>query len=184
MLLRTFSRREKLLMLLLAAIMLLGVYLLGVHYPVRDSLAQLETERANLDLELQIAMAQYSSYTAMQEELEELLSRPSDQVTVVPDYDNLQPLMNRLNQILSLAESYDLSFDPVTVEDSIVRRTIRMSFTCGSYQSARSIVEQLYRTGWRCLVSDLSLSTPQGAGNLADSTVVAAATVTYFEQSG
>lgn len=184
MLLRAFTRREKVLMVVLAVVMLMGVYIMGIHYPVRDSLDRLEQERADLELDLQIVQLQHSKYQAMRAELEDILSLPPDQVTVMPNYDNLQPLMNRLNQIFTLSVAYDMSFDPVSVEDSVARRTIQMTFTCANYADARSIVEQLCHTGWRCLISDLSLSTPQNTGDLAAGAVVASVTVTYFESVG
>lgn len=182
MLLRAFSKREKVLMLVLAAVLLVGFYILSVHNPVNQALEQAAQEQAGLELDLQIAQIQYSKYRSMKEELDEILARPADQITVMPDYDNLQPLMNRLNQIFTLASSYDMSFDPVAVEGDTARRVIRMTFTCGDYAGARSILEQLCRTGWRCLISDLSLTTPQNGGDLAHSPVVATVTVTYFER--
>lgn len=184
MLLHTFTRREKLLMVVLAVVMLLGVYILAVHYPVRDSLAQLEQERADLELNLQIAQARYGQYQTMKDELADILSRPADQITVMPDYDNLQPLMSRLNQIFSPAISYEMSFDPVLLEGTVARRTIRVTFTCAAYQETRSILEQLCRTGWRCLISELSLSPVQNVGDLSNSAVAATVTVTFFEQTG
>ena len=55
MLLRAFSKREKVLMSVLAAVLLLAFYLLTVHYPVQENLARLEQERADLELDAQIA---------------------------------------------------------------------------------------------------------------------------------
>lgn len=184
MLLRAFSKREKVLMSVLAAVLLLAFYLLTVHYPVQENLARLEQERADLELDAQIAQIQYDKYQAMREELDALLSQSADRVTVMPDYDNLQPLMNRLNQIFTLAASYDMSFSPVELDGATARRTIQASFTCAAYEDARSIVEQLCHTGWRCLVSDLTLGTPQNTGDLAAGAVTASVTITFFEYDG
>ena len=183
MLLRAFSKREKVLMLVLAAVLLAGFYILAVHNPVNAALDQAAQDQASLELDLQIAQIQYGKYQSMKAELDEILSRPADQITVMPDYDNLQPLMNRLNQIFTLAASYDMSFDPVEIEGETARRTIRTTFTCGDYADARSILEQLCHTGWRCLISDLALTTPQNSGDLARSPVVTTVTITYFERA-
>jgi hypothetical protein len=182
MLLRAFTKREKVLLVILAVVMLAGFYVLSVQNPVHTRLQELEAQLENVELEAEIAQLQADRYQAMQQELESLFAQPKSEITVMPPYDNLQPLMNQLNLIFAPATSFDLNFQPIVIEDSVARRAIGMDFTCADYTVARGIIEQLSYTGWRCLVSELTLSAARQDSDVASGSVSVTATITYFEQ--
>jgi hypothetical protein len=55
-----------------------------------------------------------------------------------------------------------------------------MSFSCPDYASAKSILEALNDSHWRCLISNLSVS---GGGNVMDGPVQISASITFFEST-
>ena len=111
---RALSTREILLLLFLV-VLLVGVgYYLFFYQPLQAELADLANQSSELDGEIQVAAAKAASMDSMQAELDEILSRPADQITEIAPYDNAKVVMSQLNGILSASEEYKLSFqDPV-----------------------------------------------------------------------
>lgn len=70
--------------------------------------------------------------------------------------------MFELNAILQSAQEYSLSFGTVDTEQSIVRRRISLSFTSGSYEQAKAVLQQLHDSAYRCMLDDLRLSLDNG----------------------
>ena len=93
----------------------------------------------------------------MERELEELFAGEGEPVRLA-DYDNLQPVMLELNTVLSETEDYSLSFGTVDTSRTIVRRSISLSFTSGSYEAARATLRQLCGSAYRCLLDSVDLS--------------------------
>lgn len=157
MLMRSFTKREKFMLLVLVLIMLAGLYVLAVHNPVQANLARLETEKEDAELKLQVATVRLGQYRKMKTELEEIFSMPKDQLTVMPPYDNTKALMVQFNHIFGELE-YDLSFSPVAFNENVATRAVQFTFDAPSYEEGRLIVEKLCHTGNRSLMNTLSIA--------------------------
>ena len=157
---RALSTREILLLLFLV-VLLVGVgYYLFFYQPLQAELADLANQSSDLDSQIQVAAAKAASMDSMQAELDEILSRPADQITEIAPYDNAKVVMSQLNGILSASEEYKLSFqDPVIEENGTVRRNVSMEFLCKDYNSAKAITKSLSASHWRCLINSLSIAT-------------------------
>lgn len=183
---KAFTKREKVLMAILAVLLLAAVYFLAVHRPVTEELARIESEKQTADSELIVLQAKAKHLNDMKAELEEILADPHAAVT--PKYDNLKQLMTFLDTVTAGTKDYDISFQTrfPAEEGTVVRRTAGMRFVCASYADARSIVEALRDCPWRCLASDLSI-TPAGERNgktdrpITEGAVQVSLTVTFFE---
>ena len=156
MLMRSFTKREKFLLLVLVLVALVGLYVLAVHNPVKASLAQLEQEKEDAQLQLQVAQIRLGQYNDMKAELVEIFAMPQDQLTVMPPYDNTKALMVQFNHIFGELE-YDLSFSEVSFNENVATRAVQFRFDAPSYAEARDIVEKLNRTGNRSLMNTLSI---------------------------
>ena len=184
---RQFTRREKVLLAILAVLLLFALYYLAVHRPVTEALSRIQSESETVSVDLTVLEAKEQRMIQMQQELDEILSQPN--VSEIPKYDNLQQVMDFLNTVLSSASEYTLSFQGLQQpqDGGILRRTMQMTFTTPSYDAARSMIEQLQNCPYRCQLSDFSIlpfsadSQPQDAASLLDGSVQASVTVTFFE---
>lgn len=173
---RKLTAREWILLGLLAVIALVSGYVMLFRMPMtaRRDTALSETELCRVEIEA--AQIRAEEKRRMERELEALFADGAEPVAIA-DYDNLQPVMFELNTILSGAEDYSLSFGTVDTSQSIVRRSISLSFTSRSYESARDILGQLCSSAYRCLLDSVSISVGQSAeGNVSVDGVVL-----YFE---
>lgn len=157
MLMRSFTRREKVMLVILALVLMVGLYFLCVHRPVEASLAKEAAEQEELDLQIQVAQVRLEQRNKMQAELDEIFALPKDQITVMPAYNNLETLMVQFDSIFMGLEP-KLNFPEIKVNEGVVTRPIEFEFEAPSYDEARAILTRLTRTGQRSLLEGLSIN--------------------------
>lgn len=184
---KQFTRREKVLLVILALLLLFALYYLAVHRPVTEALDRIQAESETVSMELTVLEAKQQRMEQMRKELDEILSQPN--VSEIPKYDNLQRVMDFLNTVLSSATEYTLSFQGLQQpqDGGILRRAMQMTFISPSYDGARSMIEQLQNCPYRCQLSDFSIAPVSAGGqsrdaaSLLDGPVQVSVTVTFYE---
>lgn len=177
------SARESL-MLVVLVVLLVGVgYYLGFYAPLQEELASVAAQCNDIDSQITSSMAKIGKMDDMQTELDEILSRPAHELTEIAPYDNKEVVLNQLYGILGQTEDYSLNFtDPDVQSDGTVRRNISMTFSCADYASAKAVIDALTTSHWRCLVSNLSITS--STSNILEESVTVTATITFFEHTG
>lgn len=169
-------------MVVVLLLLVIGVgYYMGFYTPLQQELATIASQSASVDSQISAASSRIARMDMMQAELDEIFSRPKDEITEIAPYDNKEVVLNQLNGILQASLEYNLSFaEPSIQDDGTVRRNVVMNFRCADYYSAKSIIRSLTDSQWRCLVSNLSLS---GGGDIMQGEVQVNATITFFEST-
>ena len=177
------TARESIMVLFLV-VLLIGVgYYMGFYTPLQNELSSISNQCNEIDSQITASMAKVEQMNQMQAELDEIFSRPADEITEIAPYDNKEVVLTQLYGILGQAESYALDFtDPKVEDDGTVRRNISMTFRCANYAAAKAIIKDLTDSQWRCLVSNLAIVADDG--NLTRDAVSVSATITYFEHTG
>ena len=174
---RDFTLREKILLLVLAVIVIIGFYYIGVDQPVRDAVNQAKSQQDALNTELTILQAKADSLTRMQSEMEEI--QKDETLGEMGSYNNSKAELDELNQILQDADSYDIRFSDVTRDGNLIRRAFSLTFSAADYDKAQELVERLCTNQWRCLVSDIRFAAK--GDNLEDGGVNVGVTATFYE---
>ncbi len=175
------SARETIMLVFLVVLIVGVVYYMSFYTPLQKELEDLNAQAAAIDTQIASSTSKITSMDRMQKELDEIFARPAEEITEIAPYDNKEVVFNQLNGILQLSDNYNLSFaDPSIQADGTVRRNVTMSFSCADYTAAKSILEALNNSQWRCLVSNLSLS---GGGDIMEGAVQVSATITFFEST-
>ena len=177
---RRFTRREIVLMLVLVLIFLIGMYFYLVHYPITQRLEEIETERDEIAFNTEIAEMRLGVYQSMKAELDEIFAMPEDEITVMPEYDNIETLINYFHFVLNGTDPV-LNYDAVTVNGKIAMRTIRFSFTAAGYDQAKLILGQLAGTGYRCLMQSVSIVPDENGGEVETGALKVSGTITFYE---
>lgn len=174
--------------LLVPVVLLLAViWYQFIYVATRDEIAAANAELETTQTNLTIEQARADKRAAMLAELDTLKNQQA--VTEIPEFDNIQNVMNTLNTVLAQATSYELNFaDPVQAEDSsLVRRTVTMNFVCPNMTAADTIIRDLYKSPYRCVIDSIGLAADDAAGNadniasLASDPVQVSMTITYYE---
>lgn len=173
---RRLTARELVLLGILAAVLLVSGYVMLFYLPVTAELDRLANETELCRAQLTAAQQRAEEKQRMERELEELFAQP-EPPQGMPAYDNVQQVMFELNAILASAEEYALSFGTVDAGESIVHRRISLSFTSGSYEQAKAVLQQLHGSVYRCMLDDLRLSLDSGQQD----SVTVSGSIVFFE---
>ena len=77
---------------------------------------------------------------------------------IIADYNNLQNEMLELNSILKQTTAYQMDFEDPTIDDSIIRRNIHISFQTKTYDMAKEVLQSLQDSTYRCLLKNIMIS--------------------------
>ena len=178
---RNLTKREKVLLIILAALLLGFCYFKLIHEPVRDAILDAAERQSVAETETMLELGRYQQMRKLEAELEALAAEGGEDQYELPAYDNLQSVMIQLNAILSVSREYSLTFGDLHVSESgLVSRPIRMTLTAGSYETARSIINNLSQCPYRCRISDISVS---AYDSVAYEPVELSLTVTFYERT-
>lgn len=181
MLMHSFTKREKIVLAVVAVVLLIGLYFWQIHYPVKTRLEEIEAEKLTVEDETSLATMMATQYQMMKEELDEIFALPEDQISVMPEFDNKENLTFIFDSVFA-DTAPDLRFDAVRIEGNIAMRSISFSFSADSWAAAKEILTLLTTTGYRCQLQNLSLS-PEG-GSVADSPLRVSGNIVFYELVG
>lgn len=177
---RKLTRREQFLMLLLVLIIIIGLYFYLVHYPIEQRYEEIAAEREEIALQTDVAVVRAGIYQSMKMELDEIFAMPEEEITVMPEYDNIQTLMNYFN-VIFVGTDPVLNYDAVRVNGKIATRTIRFTFTATDYNHAKKILGQLTDTGFRCQLESVSIVPAENGGEVETGAQKVSGTITFYE---
>ena len=189
----TFSKREKVLLVILALIAIGILYYQVIYRNVQDQLDSLNSQISEAQDETVTATAKLSKMKTMQAAIDSYKAAGL-KATEMPSYDNITPLMAELNTTLASSSDYTLSFDDVDTSSTTVERGVDLTFGASSYASARSILDSLLQGSYPCSLDEFTItdnsatqSTSKGytvVTGTASSNVSVTAHFTFYEQNG
>ncbi len=176
-----FSPREKLLLAVLGALLLVLLYIWLVDQRVRVETENAQNKIASLETELATVQEQVELTRQMKAEME---SVHGDQrkLSYMPSYNAEKEEVNFLNTTLSAAKDYYIGFSEVSKSGDLVRRNFSLQYTAQNYQSAVDILKSLESSDFRCLVQDLTVaSSDQYRAEIQSGPVTVNALATFYE---
>lgn len=172
---RDFNVTERILLGVLGILLIAVAYYYLVHLAVADDLAAARAERDNLQTELSVVQARVSQLDRMQSELGGMEFGPT--TSRMESYNNSKAEIALLNDILTAANQYSISFSGVSRDGDQIRRSFQLSFTTSSFDMAERILSRLTHSSCRCLVGDVNCSFSDKAGGEVSLSLVA----TFYE---
>ena len=157
---RQLTAREWVLLALLGVILLISGYMLLFYIPQTSERDRCLAETETVRMETEAARFRLEEKRRMERELKELFAAETPPLSIA-DYDNLQPVMFELNSVLASARDYSLSFSTVDASQTIVRRSISITFTTDSYLSAKAVLQQFHDSAYRCMLDGISVNIGQ-----------------------
>lgn len=196
MLTYTFSKREKVMLVVLACILVIVAWYLLVFQNVNNQISSLNSQIATVQDQTTLDSAKLAQMNTMQKVIDENKAKGVKAVSL-PTYDNVQALMAALNTTLSSTNNYSLTFDNLDRSDSkLVKRGVTMTFGCNSYADAKTIIIAIKQGAYPCTIDSVSMTdntakTSSFYSNVASGSSSAASTsscgvsmhVTYYEKT-
>ena len=175
---RNFTLKEKLLLLLLSLVLVGLAYYQIVDRPVREALEIAHAEADSLSVELQTVEAKLEKMRRMRAELDDVTAGGT--ASEMGSYNNSKAEIAMLNDVLSEALQYSITFSNVTRSGDQIRRNFTLQLTASSYESMEHIINSINESHYRCLIGDLQCSAAHGQYVL-DGDVSVNASATFFE---
>lgn len=155
---KKLSIREKVLLVILLIMGGVLAYYYAFYIPTQNKIAELEEQFITIDDAIIVADVKVAKLQEMQAELKRIKEEGIENIREVPAYDNRQNLMTELSTILSKAQTYNIRFNDVTTDDVTISRNITLDYTCGSYEAAKTILQEIYDGKYPCAFTDVFLS--------------------------
>ncbi len=177
MLNRKFTLRETIL-ILVAAILALGIFYYQVI--VKDyNEAKVIYNVSSLEDELTVLSAKASRKKTM----EDYIDKHSDEeVGEVAVYNNLANEIDALASVLSEnVENVSINWNEPVLSNKTVRRNANITFNASSYTTTKQIVKNIANLQYRCIVTQLSMSTDSDSSLNRTDNVSVSMTVTFYE---
>lgn len=177
MLNRKFTLRETIL-ILIAAILALGIFYYQVIVKNYNE-AKVIYNVSTLEDEMTILTAKASRKKTM----EDYISKHDDEVVgEVAVYNNLANEIEALSSIFDeKVENVSINWNEPTVSDKTVRRNANINVKVSSYDQAKQIVKDIANLKYRCIITQLSMSTDSDSSLNRTDTVNLSMTVTFYE---
>lgn len=177
MLNRKFTLRETIL-ILIAAILALGIFYYQVIVKNYNE-AKVIYNVSSLEDEMTILTAKASRKKTM----EDYISKHDDEVVgEVAVYNNLANEIEALSSIFDeKVENVSINWNEPTVSDKTVRRNANINVKVSSYDQAKQIVKDIANLKYRCIITQLSMSTDSDSSLNKTDTVNLSMTVTFYE---
>lgn len=182
---KSLTRREKIFLLILVAVLLSAGYFNLFLLPVKARLLAAREQLERVQSELAKEQVKAERIKRMQVELNALEDSNAFQPSIVPNYDNIDAVMIQLDEILSTATDYRLSFSDVNEGDILVTRSINLTFTAKDYSSAKIILDKLYRCRYRCTLQGITVAVAEENTDQEDITSqknLVSLTVNFYEK--
>ena len=175
---RDFTLKEKLLLLMLSLILVGLAYYQFVDRPVREALDIAHAEADALSVELQTVEAKLARMRRMRAELEDVTAGGT--ASEMGSYNNSKAEIAMLNDVLSEALQYSITFANVTRSGDQIRRNFTLQLTTDSYETMEHIISAISASHYRCLIGDLRCTATRER-DVLDGNISIGATATFFE---
>lgn len=176
MLKRGLTLREKIL-LLVCILIGLGIFYYQVIYKsFQNSMEAYDI--SNIQNQTVILQAQVARKKTMQQYL---IDHKDDTYGELAMYNNLSKEIGELARIFEGIDNLSISWSDPTLLNKTVRRNANVSFSVVGYQRVVDLVKAIKNCKYRCLISDLSISTNRDRVLDDNSTVSVRIVITFFE---
>ena len=173
---REFTKREKVLLLIFAILLIAVGYYKLLLEPINN---QIESYRSlTQEEQMQMETAQLQAVRMQQMEAEIAQAKAAGIERTIPDYDNSAVLLPQLYQIMDSTIEYAMDFDEITFEGNIAARPVQIEFETANYQKARRVIDKLCTTGYAMQIEDMTI---QEARTTDKRSVHTYLSITFFE---
>lgn len=154
---RSFSTKERILILVLVIILMILGYYYFVDEPIRKGIKEAQYKKEELQTEYDIMALKVMQLREMEQELGEM---DVSSMSYMPSYNASKEEMAFLNKLL-INTTYTVSLEDVILEGDQIRRPFTLRFSAKSYAEAEAILQALYDSHDRCLIANVTMNGKQ-----------------------
>ena len=146
------------LLFIIAAILAIACVLV-LSFPVKTQKENLTAQKVSIENQTMQTQPYIKQMKDWKEELDAL--RAKGELTSIPDYDNIDNIINELDAILD-DSGKTINYGDVTCENNIVTRKLSISFSTSSYDVLKQKVEAIHNSSYKYQITDISIGANNG----------------------
>lgn len=183
MLSRSFTMREKVLLVVLAFLLLFLAYYQFVLRGTEEAIKAYDT--SELENTLIYEEARALTKERMLKAMGGAMETDNKQI---PDYDNLKGELRAFEDILASTDEYTVEFKDPVFEGEIVRRNLQVTYWASNYARTKDVLDKLSDCEYRCIIKEVSIMTTNDKSNgvmheNSPKAIVVSLSVTFFEHN-
>lgn len=159
---KSLSTREIILIALLVIIAIVGAYMIFWYTPMAEKTNAAKVQAEELQNQVADSEIKLIRLNQMTSELQKL-KNSGKETHAIGKYNNLNNEIDELNDILNKTNNFKLAFGDADVSDSVVKRTVTLSFTSNNYAEAKAVLTDLANSENRCMITDLKVNNSAAA---------------------
>lgn len=175
---RELTKRETVLLVVLAVIVISLGYVKLVLTPINEQVESYQSMKLDEEIKKQEAETKVIQIRKMEKSIEN--AKKSGKAHPIPEYDSSVALGVELQNIFAGTVDYMLDFDDVEIEGMIVKRPVTMSFQTNTYEEATAVIRALHDSAHVNQISDVSITASEYKGKKAGTGLVKSTVVTTF----
>ena len=173
---KEFTQREKILLLVLTALVIGLGYYKFVLQPINNRISEYRNMESEISLEYEQNLIKAGQMDTMQKEIQKEQAKGIRRTVAL--YDNSVNLMPELYRIMKSSIDYSLDFGELVFESDFVKRPVEITFDTSTYRQARAIIDRLYNSQYAMQVDGLTVTTEEAADKQIVTTYIS---IIYFE---
>ena len=173
---REFTKREKILLLIFAVLIIVLGYFKLILEPINNQVNEYRGMESEEQAEIDVKTVQALQMSLMEKEIKK--AQENGISRIIPTFDNSAILLPKLYQIMDSTSAYSMNFGEITTEGGVVMRPVAISFETRTYAQARAVIDRLYDTNYAMQIEDVTIQERKATD--ADS-VNTYLSVTFFE---
>ncbi|MDO4960576.1 MAG: hypothetical protein Q4E57_01785 [Eubacteriales bacterium] len=150
-------------LILVAILVVIAAYYFVVQGPISKQSEQYALEKQDLQSRIMISESKDSVVKKMRAELDRIYENAGGNPQALAAYSNNKVLLQELNVILNMADSFQITFGEESYADNIMRREIQISYETQSIDAAELIVNYIENSSNTYLITGFSTSCDQNA---------------------
>lgn len=160
------TARETVMLVFLIVLLIGAIYYMGFLTPLNNEIASITAETETLQTQIDSQQEKLDQLNAMKLKVQEIEALPEDEISEMPPYDNIVPVLADLDSYLrTYSDNYNLNHtDPEPSDDGTYRRVIGLSMTCASLDDAYDIMVEVTSGRWRCQIAYFDCYPVEGNG--------------------
>lgn len=179
----TMTLREKILLVVLGVLILIVCYIQFFQKPINEAITKDNSQIASISTNTAVETVKASKLNEMKKEIAAHSANSTNSSSKIPEYNNLENVMSHLSAIMGPAIKYDMTFNDISVKDTMVYRPIDIQFTCDKYSTAKAIIDNLGKCPYRNTIDSIDMSVAQKVddSNITTQKINVKVRVTFYE---
>ena len=143
--------------ILVGILIALVAYYFIVQGPIKQQTEELQIQKQEIETEILALEPSIQQKHVWEEELEKIYKKYNNNPISIPEYDNIDNIINEMHVYLDDC-GFSINHGDITCEDNIVTRIIGITFTTNSYDVMRNKINAINNSGFKYQITDLSVT--------------------------